>query len=442
MRLARTLLVAGVLGALGLAVAATPDPNEVAATHAAVEAYVQQSVGTFERYQDWLIGDPAQPVYDMANRMQKAGIPYYVLSLAVIIAVSGYVAALWRGVKNENRQEIKDANWQIALVAAVLAFSFNYGNPTKMSISNLLMGSWYDSYTFSKSRFSSDLDDKLHQSSKIMVGLLGEVAVTATTVAAPELRAIGATSAKGLAALAKTSQGRTALAKVGGNALGRIGSKMSFSVWFMQALIFVYAEITSFTGQAMLIIAYLFPIAMAMTMWGQTKLVWIGVGTGLSAFFIVMFLPILTYGAMDRVFVQPARAATEFKQEMGVYSQISYVQSALAGEKFDASIDQAAKACENAQENNPMANCLSGANAGLFKSAWKFFNSQTMAVFEGFKQTIGRVLDMIFGMFIQVMLSGVYYVIAVVIMLGLVVLITNFLGGAATTVGNSLKGRK
>jgi len=420
---------------LGLgAVGASDIESDVVATQQAVQTYVNRSVGTFESYQEFTLGDPAQKLYEVANRAKEVGLPALTMSLAVMIAILGFVVRGWSIISTGDQVSKRGVFFQAVLVSALLSLSYN--NPLNMSVSYTALTSWNNSIKWSNSKFTGAMDEKLRESSGIMVGVLGKVAVTATTLAAPQLRALGAASSR--AALAG---GAKAVAAKGTSQMVKIGSKLNFSLLFMQGLLIAYANIIFISGITVLVGIYLFPIAVALTMWGQTKPIWTIVGSFISAWAIALVLPLVTYLSIDKVFVEPARMAAKYENEMGLAAMISGTQSTLVGEKFDSEVERITRECKAKQETDPNISCITDSNKGLLKGVWKGIMGGLNTGLELFKETVGRLVDTIASLVIQVFYGIAYYIFSIGAMFAIATYITGVLGGAATNLGNAIKGR-
>ena len=260
---------------------------DIDATHRAVQSYVTKSVGTFEQFQNFTLGDPGKKLLEVAARAKDAGLPAVVLGLATTIALVGFMVRSWSIVTSGDTVSKRSVFVQIAFVAFMLSFCFN--NSANLSVSYTAVKSWDNAVKWSNQKFTGAMDQKLRESSDIMVGVLGKVAVTATTFAAPELRAVGAVSAK-----AAMGPALKAAAGKAGSIMKNIGSKLNFSMLFMQGLIIAYANIIFISGLAVLLGVYLFPLGVALTLWGQTKVVWMIFGSFLSAWMIALALPLVT----------------------------------------------------------------------------------------------------------------------------------------------------
>lgn len=429
----KLLLSLALLLGLSFSGAADVEAN-IEATHQAVQNYVTKSVGTFEQFQNFTLGDPAKKLHEVAARAKTAGLPTVVLSLATTIAVIGFLLRGWSIVTGGDSVSKRGVFVQVAFVAFLLSISFN--NSANLSVSYTAMKSWDNAVKWSNKKFTGAMDDKLRESSVIMVGVLGKVAVTATTFAAPQLRAIGAASTKA----ARGAVLKTTAAKAG-SIMGKIGAKLNFSLLFMQGLIIAYANIIFISGLAVLLGIYLFPIGVALTLWGQTKVVWTIFGSFLSAWMIALTLPLVTYMSIDKVFVEPARQAAQYERELGIVARISGTQSVLVGEKFDSAVDSVTRACKQKQEADPTVSCMSDGGTGILKGVWKTVNGTLNSTLEVFKQTVGRLVDTIASLAIQVFYGIAYYLFAIGAMFALSGYVTNVLGGAATNLGNAIKGR-
>lgn len=407
---------------------------DIDATHQAVQNYVTRSVGTFERFQQITLGNPTQKLYEAANEAKAVGLPSIIMRLATIIATLGFLVKGWSIVTGGDSVSKRGVFVQALAVSFLLSISFN--NSANMSVSYAALTGWGSSVNWANSKLTGAVDAKLKQSSGILVGVLGKVAVTATTLAAPELRAVGAATAKGTAGVALKDAGKKAA-----STMAKIGAKLNFSLALMQLLTSAYAMIIYTSGMTVLLGVYLFPLGVALTLWGQTKVVWLCVGSFLAAWMIALALPLVTYLAIDKVFVEPARIAAVYEKELGVVSKVSGMQSTLVGEKFDSTLDDATRQCKARQEADPTVSCLSESGKGIIKTVWKTINANLNNTLELFKNTVGSLIDTIGSLVIQVYFGMASYVFTVMGMFIIAAFITNVLGGAATNLGNVVKGR-
>ena len=408
--------------------------TDIDATHQAVQQYVQKSVGKFEQFQNFTLGNPGQKLYEVAAVAKNAGLPLIILTVATVIATVGFMLKSWSIVTGGDTVSKRNVFVQVLFVAALLSISFN--NSANLSVSYTAVNSWNDAVKWGNAGFTGAIDQKLETSSGIMVGVLGKVAVTAVTFAAPELRSIGAVSAKG----ARGPALKAAAEKAGG-VMRKIGGTLNFSMLFMEGLVIAYANIIFISGLAVLLGTYLFPIGVALTLWGQTKVVWAIFGSFLAAWMIALALPMVTYISIDKVFVEPARMAAQYEADLGVVAKISGTQSTLVGEKFDSAVDNVTQACKLKQEQDPAISCLSDGGSGMLKGVWKAVSGGLNGALELFKQTVGRLVDTIASLAIQVFYGAAYYIFAIAAMFAISGYITNVLGGAATNLGNAIKGR-
>ncbi len=416
------------------AAAATDVEAEITQTHQQVQAYVDQTVGTFESYQKYTLGDPAAKLMEVAVAAKQAGLPAMMLSLATIIATVGFFVKGWALLTTGDGVSKRGVIVQAVVVSALLSFSFN--NPLNMSVSYGALQSWNDALHWSNSKFTGAMDAKLAESSKIMVGLLGKVAVTATTLAAPELRAVGAASGK--AAVGTAAAG---VAKKAGGYMARIATKLNFSLLFMQGLVVAYAQIIYISGITVLVGIYLFPVAAALTLWGQTKPIWMIVGSFLSAWAIAMILPLVTYLSIDKVFVEPARMAAVYSAKIDTAVKTAGLQSSIVGETFDRELDRSVSDCKAKQEADPNVSCVSDSNKGMLKSLYTAVVKAVMPVTDILTGVVSDLLKTIGSAVIQIFWGAVFYLFAVLSIFATAAFVTNVLGGAATNLGNAVKGR-
>ena len=431
-----TRLLAILLLLLGLSLArAAPDVEaEITQTHTQVQAYVQNTVGTFQSYQQYTLGDPVSKLMEVAVEAKRVGLDKMIMSLAVIIAILGFFVRGWAIITSGDQISKRGVVVQAVVVSFLLSLCFN--NPLNLSVSYTTIQSWNNALTWSNASFSGALDRKLEDSSKIMVGLLGKVAVTATTLAAPELRAVGAVSGK--VALGTAAKG---MAKKAGGSMAKIAGKLNFSLLFMQGLIVAYAQIIYISGIAVLVGVYLFPLGVALTMWGQTKVVWVIVGSFLSAWAIALILPLVTYLSIDKVFVEPARMANVYSAKIDTAVKTAGLQSSIVGETFDHELDKNVSACKAKQLSDPNVTCVSDSNKGMLQSLYQAVVKAVLPAANILTGVVSDLLKTIGSAVIQIFWGAMFYLFAVMSIFAISAFITNVLGGVATNLGNAIKGR-
>lgn len=356
------------------------------------------------------------------------------MTLAVLIATIGFLVKGWAILTTGDQISKRGVMMQAIGVSLLLSISFN--NPLNMSVSYASLQSWGDALNWSSGIYTKAMDQKLAQSSKIMVSLLGDVALTATTLAAPELRALGAAGGKAALGTVGKDVGKKAVSY-----MGRITAKLKFSLLFMQGLIVAYAQIIYISGLSVLVGTYLFPIAVALTMWGQTRPVWFIVGGMLSAWAIVLILPLVTYLSVDKVFVEPARMANVYSQKIDTAIKTTGLQSSVWTESFDQALETNVNECKRKQEADPNVSCITDSNKGLMKTVYSAVVKTAMAGTDVLVSIVSEFVKSIGSAVIQIYWGIVFCLFAVVSIFAIAAYITNVLGGAATQLGNALKGR-
>ena len=409
--------------------------SEITTTHEQVQAYVEKTVGTFESYQKYTMGDPASKLAEVSKVAKQAGLPAMIMGLATLIATVGFFVKGWAILTTGDQVSKRGVIVQAVVVAFLLSISYN--NSANLSVSYGAIQSWSNAVNWSNSKFTGAMDTKLAESSKIMVSLLGKVAVTATTLAAPELRAVGAAAGK-----MAVGDAAKVIAPKALKYMGQITSKLNFSLFFMQGMIVVYAQVIYISGLAVLFGVFLFPISVSLLMWGQSKLIWMTVGTFLSAWAIALMLPLVTYLSIDKVFVEPARMASIYSAKIDTAVKAAGLQSSIVGETFDQELDRSVSDCKAKQQADPNVSCVTDSNKSMLKSLYQAVTKAILPATDILTGIVSDLVKTIGSAVIQVFWGALYYGMALFSIFASSAIITNILGGAATNLGNLMKGRR
>lgn len=425
--------------------AACADAQSAGQVQNATQAYVQQQVGTFEKYQDWVVGNPLGEVYNFADVVKKKNVPYYVISFATMIAFLGFVTNMWRAYKFEDTKLLRDGFWTFVVSGILIAGCFNYGNRLPTSLSSMLLGGWGSTYAWSKASYGDALDQKLRESSEKFTQMLGEVVVAATTVAIPESKVLGMANPKALAAAVRKGEGtalrqetRAGTAAAGKTPLANTAAAMNFTANFLTGLIVIYSQLITYSGFGTLLIVYVLPIALALLNWGSSRHVWTCLCTFIAMWLTVIFLPMITYVAIDKVFVQPARVADYYKEELGLRVTAMEALSNQFNQHVNTENRKALDACANAMNASPEGADTPQCKA-LEQGTW--FDRLLTKLEGGLKSAALQITGFVTGIVDdftaivwKVVFSAIFFAVAIALMTWVSIFLTNLLGGVASEI--------
>ncbi|MDP9766121.1 hypothetical protein [Deinococcus enclensis] len=428
------LCLAPLAGAASTPTATTPIGSDVEAATTAVQRFVQRNVGTFSSYQGFVVGDPTAPVKEIASIAKASKLPEIILTVAMIIAITGFIKRGWEIMAGSGESK-SGFMLQFIAVAILISFSFNLAqsnSKTQYTVSYVALNSWGNAMNWSNKAFTTKIDTKLEAASDAMVDAVSRAAFVATSLAAGQVAVGAATMKGGAAALAKSG------AKTGGqNFMKSIAAQAKVSMGFMVGMIVAYGNIVMISGLMVLFAVYVFPIGVAAIMWGQSKIVWACVGTFLGAWMVALILPLITHVNIERVFVQPAKMAAKFEAEMGVAAYVSAVQADVAGDTFNQKLDEYTEDCRNKQAADPSIECMSDGGSSLVKSIWKPVSNTLTIYMEAFKVTIGKFIDSLAALVMQIFFGITFYVAALASMFVISAYVMQLLGSVASSFGNA-----
>lgn len=375
---------------------------------------------------DLLAGSPVQWLNTMAKLMGDSGIFSGVYAAASAIAVAGFFIRLWAELGKGSNSGMRGVIVQGIGVAMMLS--------AVAPINGALAKSWTTTYNGSNAKFAGSLNEVVDDSGEAFGQLLSNVA-NASAIAT-----VGAGAAvKGLGGAVT----KTTLAKnVGANALRSMGSKIASAAMFLNGFVIFYAAIISISGFIILAVGYVLPLAIALTMWGQTTPLWSCVGSALGALMIAAFMPILAYAAIDKAFIQPAKVAKHYTTQIVDQLTDGNGQAAQMKQAASAEILAAQSECAARQRKDVMVNCLDPDKSGI---AEKVFRGILGGLSSGVDIVVKLFADAvagIAGIVIQIVLSIFYFMAALVFIGGASQFLTTILGGAASYAGALVKGEK
>ena len=412
----------------------TPIGADVEAATTAVQRFVQRNVGTFSSYQAFVVGDPTAPVKEIASIAKASKLPEIILSVAMLIAISGFIKRGWEIMAGSGESK-SGFMLQFIAVAILISFSFNLARSsakTQYTISYVALNSWGNAMNWSNRAFTTKIDAKLEAASDAMVDAVSRAAFVATSLAAGEVAVGAATMRGGAATLARSG------AKTGGqNFMKAIAAQAKVSMSFMVGMIVAYGNIVMICGLMVLFAVYVFPIGVAAIMWGQSRIVWACVGTFLGAWVVALILPLITHVNIERVFVQPAAMAAKFEAEMGVSAYVSAVQADVAGTTFNQKLDEYTEDCRNKQAADPSIECMSDGGSGMIKAIWKPLAATLTGTMELFKLTVGKFIDSLAALVMQIFFGITFYVAALASMFVISGFVMQLLGSVASSFGNA-----
>ncbi|SMB77930.1 hypothetical protein [Deinococcus hopiensis] len=374
---------------------------------------------------DLLAGSPVQWLATMNKLMAGSGIYSGVYAAASGVAVAGFFIRLWAELGKGSNSGMRGVIVQGIGVAMMLS--------AVGPINAALASSWTATYNGANAKFAGSLNDVVYDSGKAFENLLHNVA-NASAVAT-----VGAGAAvKGLGGAVTKTQ----LAKnVGSNAIRSMGAKISSAAMFLNGFVVFYAAIISISGFIILAIGYVLPLAIALTMWGQITPLWSCVGSALGSIMIAAFMPILAYAAIDKAFIQPAKVAQHYTEQIVDQLTSGNGQASQMSQTASAEIKAAQAECAARQKVDVMVNCLDPDKSGIAEKVFRGILGGLSSGVNVLVKVFADAMAGIAGIIIQIVLSIFYFAAAIAFILGASQFLTTILGGAAQYAGATIKGK-
>ncbi|QLG13346.1 hypothetical protein HLB42_20690 (plasmid) [Deinococcus sp. D7000] len=387
------------------------------------------AAGTFETYQKAFIGNPLQMVNDLNTQLKQSGIGPNIKKLAYAIAVAGFFFQLWKGLGRNNHSEMRATIVQAIGVSIMLSLV--------TVVHQAVITSWNSTYTASNVMFTKDLSKKIDDAGTQMSNMIGTVAEVAT---------MGSTAAAyGAKMIAKGTLTNTTGAAVKGGTqfLAKTGSRLGAGAIALSGFTIMYASIIAIAGFIILAVGYVLPLAIAFTMWGQTTAIWACVSSTLGAILVTALIPLLAFSAIDRAFIKPAEATKQFIAESGFAASWGTAGAELTENEFYKQTRAEMAACKAraaSATDGESVDCTDEKSANIIGKAYGFVAAKIGDYFETFKGIAAQLLDSITGAIMQIVLSIIYFIAAMIFMGAAVNFLTTILGGVASYAGAVSKG--
>ncbi|GGO33494.1 hypothetical protein GCM10008949_32750 [Deinococcus humi] len=377
---------------------------------------------TFDTYQKVFIGNPLEMVNDLNTNLKKSGIGRSIQKLAVAIAVAGFFFQLYKSLGRNNHREMRSTVVQGVGVSIMLTLV--------PGVHQTIITTWNSTYSASNSMFTKDLNAKIEAAGTEMSNMIATVSTVTsmgTTAAAYGAKALGT----GVAL------------KAGGDVLAKAGSRIGAGAIALSGFTIMYASIIAIAGFIVLAVGYVLPLAIGFTMWGQTNAIWACISSTLGAMIVTAMIPLLAYSAIDRAFIKPAEATREFIAQNGIVASLNRTGAGLVETEFYDETSRQMSACKAraaSTTNGETVDCTDEQSANIIGKAYDFVASKMSGYIDGFVGIGAQILDAVGGAIMQVVLSVIYFLAAMIFMGAAVNFLTTILGGIASYAGAVSKG--
>ncbi len=371
--------------------------------------------------------NPMDMATDVDENLKASGIYKSIISLASVIAISGFFVKIYAAVGKNSMQEMRGVLVQAVGVAMGLSMS--------AGIHSALTSTWNDTYNTSNTVFAGKLATKVAEAKGHMIEMAGTVATVTT------LGSAGAAAGAVVKAAAKKEAVAVAGAEAAGSVAGKAASRITSATVVMSGFMVMYSTVIAIAAFIIIILGYTIPLAISLTMWGQTGPIWLAVGSSLGAILITAMMPMLGYSAIDRAFVKPAEASSQFMANSGIGEALERNNKQLREAYLKAMEGQMA-ACQAAPQDNSTTTPTqcSTDTKGMLQKAYDIVKAALSNASGMFENAVLQVINTIGQSIMQVIFAVLYFIAALVIMGALVNFIVGVLGGAASYVGAVAKG--
>lgn len=335
---------------LGLLCSLAGAQNEAAE----VESYLRGS--TYGKMTTLVTGDPLASLRDYAALPKAAGLPGHVLTLAGILVTLGFALSLWRAATTGREGVVKGAFVNMIVTAALLGACFQ-GSGSAFSFSAMMFSSWGSAYDWSRRTFAPDMDARIAEAQDGMYALMSQVVASASLVAVPGGTGVALRSAREMSLAAKGEKlaaGRSALGRTTAlergslRAGGAVLSKMNLAMTFLNWTLLAYGFVVTVSGLLVLGCVYVLPLALAAVNFGNARVLWSVFGTFLASWFTVLLLPLFLAVALDKTFVEPAKAMQFYTQELALKRGEAREEARSVAEDVQRQAVESVAQCERA----------------------------------------------------------------------------------------------
>ena len=371
-------------------------------------------------------GNPLRWLSEINGALAGSGLGGALKDLAMGVAFSGFLIRIYAEVGKGDMTGVRGVVVQGIGVAVMLSLS--------PQITGAVVGSWNATYQAANSRFAGSISSKLDESGEAfgtMVGNVGDIATFAF------VGGVGTVKALGSKALKQNIEKGAAKA-----VLANIGRSLTVTAFALNGFVVAYSAIIAISGFIVLIISVVAPLAISLTMWGQTSPLWACVGSALGALMIAAFMPVIAFAAMDKAFIEPAKMAQQYSVKLAAGQTQGAQGGTSAAGSIKGEVSSAIQDCVNqAEDSEVVQNCLSPDHSNILERAYSKVASAVNSGVQAAVKVFSDVVQTLTGTVIQVVFSMIYFVVALAFMYSAAQFVTSILGGAASFAGGALKGR-
>ncbi len=283
---------------------------------------------------------PMETVNNLQALWNRAGLNGYVVTLSLLIIVSGFIFSLWRAHTQENSLAMKGAFYNMIFTSLVVGVAFaNVGGTSHpLNFSSIFVGAWGSTYEWSKEKFAGTIDSTLAASQKSMTTVIVNTTLAEGTIGIVQSVGLGLGSAVGMVKTddaAKALTGRT----------GALFSKLKNMAAGVQTLYIAYSSGVTLMALLVLCCAYAFPIAVAFTNWGASQGIYRIMGTLVGCWLAILVFPGIMTVAIDQALVKPAAQMEVMSLELKAMVNKVSLDSAAAAQTIDAAAKARLETC-------------------------------------------------------------------------------------------------
>jgi hypothetical protein len=421
----RCLLFALWLLVSGVALAqATPPPTpaQTDPNAAVVKQYLFNT--PFSQLDNLVVADPVRWVAQAGAPLARAKIGETLQRFALILCFTGFLWGIWRARAHGNLAAYGQVFVRFVVASVLVGISLNMNGTRKdWNISAFVFSAWTNGYGWAIAQFGDDVDAALIEAQDALGDTISQVTIAAVSLTGARIGVQGfraaakATLAGEGAAGAGAAAGKAVTAGVSKSASALLG-KLRWTLGSFMPLMQAYAGVIYGSGIVLTLGLYLLPLAFAMIVWGQARLVFMNLMLLFTAIMTVTLVPWIFAVGVKLAFVQPNQAIRYYNDQLAVTRDQAQRNTAAVKAQIaetgrtltdDCKAAIAADPSGKAEEEDPACRAMRG-------GTW--LENMTSGLVNTLTQNLGIISDAINGL-INAVNTLVIAMIAVMIGMGL-----------------------
>jgi hypothetical protein len=435
------MLLLCLVSSVALAQTPPPSPAQVDQNAQTVKRYLFNT--PFSQLDNLVVGDPVKWVAQSGAPLARAKIGLHLQRFALLLCITGFLVGIWRARTHGSTAAYAQTFVRFVVGAVLVAVSLNMNGEKKdWNISAFVFAAWTNGYGWAVDQFGDDVDAAMIEAQDALGDTLGQVTIAAVSLTGAQIGVQGVR-----AAATATFAGRGTAGAVAGASKAATGavsttyralvSKMRWVLGAFMPLMQTYAGLVFFSGIVMTIGLYLLPIAFAMMVWGQGRLVYLTLMVLFTSILTVTFLPWIFSVGVKLAFVQPSQTIRYYNDQLAIKRGQAQQNTAQVEAQIRETGRTLAEDCKTAVAADPTGKAEEEDPACRAMRGGSWLENMTSGLVNTLTQNLGIISDAINGiinavntLFIAMIAIFIGMAIAVIFVAALPFIIANYLGAS------------